>query len=94
VGNEREPPYTSADMACIIGLVRPGWEWKARGRTKDIALYKSPGPGCSTLLDMAIRTACLNINDMTAETLRGVEWQIGKQLWKKLVAKYVTPSLP
>ena len=66
--------------------MRADWVWKTRGSTVEIALFRSPGPGCSTLRNMAVRKACLNVVSLTPESLVGLNWQIGKQLWERIVA--------
>lgn len=68
------------------GPVRADWVWKPRGMTSEIEMYRSPGPGCSTLRNMAIRKACLCVTDLVPESFEGVDWQIGQQLWNRIVA--------
>ncbi|MCJ1246569.1 hypothetical protein MMC30_003777 [Trapelia coarctata] len=65
------------------------WVWKTRGMTTEIAMYRSPGPGCSTLRNMAIRKACLSMTDLIPDSFEGVEWQIGQQLWSRIVAQEI-----
>lgn len=69
------------------------WIYKARGSSRDIEKYRSPGPGCSSLLDMALRKACASVSYMDAETFEGIDWQIAQQLWKIIVAQYVGSNL-
>ena len=47
------------------------WIYKARGSSKEIEEYRSPGPGCSSLLDMALRKACVSVSYMDADTFDG-----------------------
>jgi hypothetical protein len=65
------------------------WMHTARGSTREVGKYRSLGPGCSSLLDMALRKASISIKYMDAETFEGIDWQIAQQLWKKIVAQYV-----
>ncbi|MCJ1471622.1 hypothetical protein MMC13_000262 [Lambiella insularis] len=66
--------------------MRADWVWKTRGSTEEVALFRSPGPGCSTLRNMAIRKACLHVVSLTSDSLVGLDWQVGKGLWERIVA--------
>ncbi|MCJ1398760.1 hypothetical protein MMC11_001961 [Xylographa trunciseda] len=66
--------------------MRADWVWKTLGSTADIAAFRSLERGCSTLRNMAIRKACLNVVNMTPESLIGLDWHVGKLLWEKIVA--------
>ncbi|MCJ1287676.1 hypothetical protein MMC26_007028 [Xylographa opegraphella] len=66
--------------------MRADWVWKTRGSTAEIAAFRSPGTGSSTLLTMAIRKACLNVVNLTPESLVGLDWQAAKWLWESIVA--------
>lgn len=70
--------------------MRADWVWKARGCTTEIALFRASGPGCSTLQDMAIRKACLHVVSITPDSLVGLDWQVGKGLWERIVALLVS----
>ena len=73
--------------------MRADWVWKTRGSTAEIAMFHSPDRGSSTLLNMAMRKACLNVVNMTAESLIGLDWHVGKLLWQRIVALYVQSLL-
>ncbi|MCJ1384477.1 hypothetical protein MMC17_007594 [Xylographa soralifera] len=66
--------------------MRADWVWKTRGSTAEIAKFRSPETGSSTLLNMAIRKVCLNVVNMTPESLIGLDWHAGKLLWERIVA--------
>ncbi len=65
------------------------WTWKTLGSSIEYGKYRSLGPGCSSLRDMAIRVALVNSLSITPETLAEVPWSVAKQLWHKIVASYV-----
>ena len=83
---DRDSGLVYTEVTYRASPVRADWEWKTWGMTTEIAMYRSPGPGCSTLRNMAIRKACLNVTDLTPESFEGLDWQIGRQLWSKIVA--------
>ncbi|MCJ1436475.1 hypothetical protein MMC27_005854 [Xylographa pallens] len=66
--------------------MRADWLWKTLGSTAEIAMFRSPETGSSTLLNMAIRKACLNVVNITPESLIGLDWHAGKLLWERIVA--------
>ena len=64
------------------------WVWKTQGSSRDAARFRSLGPGCSSLVNMAIRSALIHSFHVSAECLEGVPWEVGKLLWESLVASY------
>ena len=76
------------------GSMTADWLWKTTGSSKEYEDHSSPGPGCSSLKDMAIRVALVNAFDITPEVLAEVPWEVSKQLWNKMVASYVKYILP
>ena len=73
--------------------MRADWVWKTRGSIAEIAMFRSTETGSSTLLNMTIRKACLNVVNMTPESLIGLDWHAGKLLWERIVALYVQSLL-
>lgn len=72
---------------------RPGgpmtrdWVWKTQGSSREVARFRSSGPGCASLVDMAIRSALLDSINITADDLN-LPWEVAKLLWASLVASY------
>ena len=64
------------------------WVWKTRGSSRDAARFRSPGPGCASLVNMAIRSALIHSINITAESFEGLPWEVAKLLWESLVASY------
>ena len=64
------------------------WVWKTKGSSRLAGRFRSMGPGCSSLVDMSIRSALCNCFNITAESLREVPWEIASLLWRRLVASY------
>lgn len=62
------------------------WTWRTIGSTRDAKRFRSRGPGCSSLTNMAIRCAVVNSLSITAESLKDVPWLVGKFLWDRIVA--------
>ena len=86
---DKESGQAYTEVVCKAGPMRADWVWKARGTTLDITLFRHKGPGCSSLLNMSIRKACLHVLSLTTECFEGMEWQVAGLLWKRLVALYV-----
>ena len=63
------------------------WVWKAQGSSSEAARPRS-GPGCSSLVDTAIRSALGHSFNITAESLEGLPWKVAQLLWERLVASY------
>lgn len=64
------------------------WVWKAQGSSREAARFRSLGPGCSSLVNMAIRSALIHSININAESLEGLPWEVAKLLWESLVASY------
>ena len=64
------------------------WLWMTKGNPKYARNPRSRGAGCSSLLNMAIRSVLYNSYSITPESLEGVPWELARVLWKKIVASY------
>ena len=58
------------------------WFWKTNGDFRDIARFKARGPGCASLIDMAIRSVLVNSLNITADSLEGMSWNVAGRLWQ------------
>lgn len=73
---------------------RPGgpmtlnWLWKTQGSSREAVRFRSPGPGCASLINMAIRSALVHSINITTESLENLPWEVAKLLWESLVASY------
>lgn len=65
------------------------WVRKTTGSSEEYGQYRSPGPGCSSLKNTAIRITLLHSSILDAECLETIPWQVGQQLWNSIVASYV-----
>ena len=66
------------------------WLWKTKGNPKKARNFRSRGVGCSSLVDMAIRSVLYNSYSITPESLEGVPWELASVLWQHIVASYDT----
>ena len=64
------------------------WEWKTQGSSREKLRSVSSYTGCSSLVNMAVRSALVHSISITAETLEGLPWEIASRLWEQLVASY------
>lgn len=62
------------------------WAWKTIGSSRDAKRFRSRGPGCASLTNMAIRCAVANSLSITPKSLKTVPWQAGKGIWSRIVA--------
>lgn len=68
------------------GPMTADWVWKTIGSTREAATFRSLGPGCSSLENMAIRCALKNILSITVESLETLPWELGRKLWQRIHA--------
>lgn len=64
------------------------WVWKTQGSSREAARLRSSGSGCSPLGNMPIRSALGHSFNITAESLKGLPWEVASVLWESLVASY------
>ena len=64
------------------------WEWKTQGSSREELRSISSYTGCSSLVNMAVRSALVHSISITAETLEGLPWEVASLLWEHLVASY------
>lgn len=64
------------------------WLWKTKGHPRKAGNVRSRGTGCSSLVDMAIRSLLYNSCSITSESLEGVPWELASVLWQCIVASY------
>ena len=62
------------------------WVWKTIGSTREAASFRSIGPGCASLENMAIRSALSNILSITVESLETLPWDLAAKLWQRILA--------
>ena len=65
------------------------WQWKTLGSIYEVTTFRKLGSGSASLTNIAIRSVVANISSLTPETLNDVPWEIGKQIWQRLLAWYV-----
>ena len=66
------------------------WLWQTKGNPTEARNYRSRGAGCSSLVDMAIRSVLYNSYSITPESLEGVPWELASVLWQQIVLSYDT----
>ena len=62
------------------------WLRKTQGSSRKAARSRSLGLGCSSLIDMAIRSTLGHSSKISAESLEGVPWEVAGLLWERLIA--------
>ena len=66
------------------GPMQADWVWKTLGSSSEVAHFKSIGPGCSTLKNVAVRSVVVNMDSVNAESLVTVPWSVAKDVWTRL----------
>lgn len=77
------------EVTCKGSPMIADWVWKTKGSSREAGRFRSIGPGCASLVNMAIRKVLKHSYDITPDSLRGLPWSIGKVLWQSVVASYV-----
>lgn len=60
------------------------WVQETIGCTNDARRFRSIGPGCASLEDMAIRSVVANSSSLTAEAMQEIPWLIAQKIWLEL----------
>ena len=76
------------ETQCYGGPMTADWFWKTKGSSGKARRYISRGPGCSSLVDVAIRSVLDNSYSITPESLEGLPWELASVLWQRIVASY------
>lgn len=76
------------ETKCYGGPMTADWFWKTKGSSRNARRFRSRGPGCSSLVDVAIRSVLDNSYSITPESLEGVPWELASVLWQRIVASY------
>ena len=71
------------EYTCNASPMTPDWTWKTRGSAHEHGRFRSLGPGCSTLFNMATRSALLHGFSITPESLDTLPWRVGQLLWRR-----------
>ena len=61
------------------------WLYQTRGNMNDLRHFKNPGNGAASLFDGCMRTVMQHCSTLKTETLAGVPWQLGKQIWQRIL---------
>lgn len=64
------------------------WVWETQGGSRKSVRSGPSGHGCSSLMDMAIRSTLSHSFNITAESLEGLPWKVANLLWESLAASY------
>ena len=76
------------EATCYGGPMTADWLWKTKGSPREARNFRSRGAGCSSLVNMAIRSVLYNSYSITPESLEGVPWELASVLWQQIVASY------
>ncbi len=76
------------EVSCSGGPMTLDWVWKTQGSSREAARLGSSDSGCSSLVNMAIRSALSQSFNLTAESLEDLPWDIAKLLWERLISSY------
>jgi len=79
------------EVTCRGGPMTADWVWKTKGSLREAGRFRSLGPGCSSLFNMAIRSTLRNSFNITTESLKEVPWEVAGPLWQRLMASYGEP---
>lgn len=88
-GNNQKPKFAGdsglvyTEYTCNGSPMTPDWTWKTRGSSHEHGHFRSLGPGCSSLFNMAARSALLNNFSITPESLETLPWRVGQLLWRR-----------
>lgn len=74
------------EISCPGGPMTLDWVWKTQGSSRGATRVRSSGPGCSSLVNMAIRSALTYSFNITAESLEGLPWEVANLLWERLIS--------
>ena len=85
---DEESGLVYSQTSCKAGPMTADWVWKTTGSTREHRDFRSSGPGCSSLKNMAIRGVLLHSFSLTAEGLKALPWSIGQVLWQRILARY------
>lgn len=71
----------------IVAARDPIWDWplKTRGSATSLSYFRSPGPGCSSLLDIAIRACLVRSTWLTPALVGSLPWNLACKLWNELI---------
>lgn len=75
-------------VSCPGGPMTSDWEWRTQGSSSEAIRSESSYIGCSSLVNMSVRSALVHSKSITAETLEELPWEIASLLWERLVASY------
>ena len=64
------------------------WFWKTKGSPREAGRFKLRCTGCSSLVNMAIRSVLYNSYSITSESLEGVPWELARVLWQRILVSY------
>ena len=76
------------EIKCYGGSRTADWFWKTKESPIKARRFRSKGPGCSSLVNMATRSVLENSYSITPESLEGVPWELASVLWHRVVASY------
>ena len=86
---DRDSGLVYTEVIASGGPMTADWVWKTIGSTREAATFRSLGPGCASLENMAIRCALKNILSISVESLETLPWELGERLWQRILAGYV-----
>lgn len=72
------------EVTCRAGPMSADWVWKTQESTKGARRFRSIGPGCASLENMAIRSVVANSSSLTAEVMQDIPWLIAQKIWFRI----------
>ena len=76
------------ETKCYGGPMTADWFWKTKRSPGKARRFRSRGPGCSSLVDVAVRSVLDNSYSITPESLDGLPWELASVLWQRIVTLY------
>ena len=94
---DQESGQVFSEQVCS-GPPRQNWKWSTQDKYKHYESLASSFPrhkvGSSSLRDIAVRCAVLNIRYIDSDCLKATPWRIIKPIWDLLWSRYVHHKLP
>lgn len=73
-----------SEVTCRMGPMSADWVWKTKGSTESARRFRSIGPGCASLENMAIRSVVANSSSLTPEAMQDIPWLLAQKIWLRI----------
>ena len=73
-----------SELTCRMRPMSADWVRETQGSTKGVRRFRSIGPGCASLENMAIRSVVANSSSLTPESMQDIPWLIAQKIWLRI----------